>query len=447
VDEQQVNLTRFNIQLPEKRYFFLEGRGNFDFGRGGGGSFSSINFASGGGLTTTTDTPQVFYSRRIGLNRNRVIPLVAGGRLTGKAGGWALGVMNIQAGEEEASQTPDTNFTVLRVKRDILRRSTIGAIFTNRSQSALVRDGTNQAYGADAALAFYQNLSMGGYYARTATTGVDGDPESYQGRFDYGPDRWGARVEFLKVGREFNPEVGFLRRTDFRRSFGSLRYSPRPASIRAVRQFRFEGNYEYIVNGAGQLESRSVIPRFSTEFESSDALTFEASDNYEHLFRPFQIAPGVVIPPGGYPFTDMTVSYGMGAQRRFSGTVALQAGQFYDGTIRAVTLSGARLAILKQFSVEPSVSINHVELPGGTFTTKLYRARTDYGFSPRMFLSALLQWSSAENTFSSNVRYRWEYRPGSELFVVWTDEQDTRPNGIGLRSRAFVVKATRLFRF
>ena len=446
VDEQQVNLTRFNIQLPEKRDFFLEGRGNFDFGRGGGAFFFGSTFPAGG-LTTTGDTPQVFYSRRIGLNRNRVIPIVAGGRLTGKAGRWGLGVMNIQAGDEEASQTPDTNFTVIRVKRDILRRSTVGAIFTNRSESALVNGGTNQGYGADASLSFYQNVTTGGYYARTQTTGVAGDDESYQGRFDYSPDRYGARIEYVKVGREFNPEVGFLRRADFRRSYGLLRFSPRPKSIKAVRQFRFEGTYEYIVNGAGQLESRSAVGRFGTEFESSDQLTIEGGDNYEHLFRPFAVSPGVVIPPGGYPFTDMTVTYAMGAQRRFSGAVAVQAGQFYDGTILAVTLSGARLAILKQFSVEPSLSVNEVDLPYGSFTTKLYRARTDYGISPRMFLSALLQWSSSDSTFGTNLRYRWEYRPGSELFVVWTDEQDTRPNGIGLRNRAFVVKATRLFRF
>ena len=102
---------------------------------------------------------------------------------------------------------------------------------------------------------------------------------------------------------------------------------------------------------------------------------------------------------------------------------------------------------MKQFSVEPSVSINRIDLPYGEFTTQLYRARSDYAFSPRMFLSALLQYGSADNTFSSNIRYRWEYIPGSEFFLVWTDEHDTRPNGTGLRNRAFVMKVTRLLRF
>jgi len=141
-----------------------------------------------------------------------------------------------------------------------------------------------------------------------------------------------------------------------------------------------------------------------------------------------------------------------GQQRRFSGNIGAQLGEYYNGTIKALTFSQGRYAILKQFSVEPRMSITRVDLPDSSFTTKQVGARTDYGFSPRMFASALLQYSSADQTFSSNVRFRWEYRPGSEFFVVWTDEQDTNPldprrGNIALRNRAFVVKMTRLFRF
>ena len=129
----------------------------------------------------------------------------------------------------------------------------------------------------------------------------------------------------------------------------------------------------------------------------------------------------------------------------------MQLGEYYSGTIRTVSFSQGRLSILKQLSVEPRVSISKVELPTGSFTTRLFSARTDYGFSPRMFASALLQYSSADHTFSSNMRFRWEYQPGSEFFVVWTDEQNTNPldprENMTLRNRAFVVKMTRLFRF
>jgi len=153
-----------------------------------------------------------------------------------------------------------------------------------------------------------------------------------------------------------------------------------------------------------------------------------------------------------YDFSDAQVQYNFGQQRRASGQISLQHGHFYDGSITVLGFSGARVALTKQFSVEPSLSLNRVKLPHGDFTTRLVRARSDYAFSPRMFASALVQYSSADNTFSSNLRFRWEYWPGSELFVVYTDERDTtdptQPAAVrGLKNRAFVVKINRLLRF
>ncbi|TPW09555.1 MAG: hypothetical protein FD127_4106, partial [Acidimicrobiaceae bacterium] len=310
---------------------------------------------------------------------------------------------------------------------------------------------TNQGYGVDAAFGFYQNVSLTGYYAQTQTTGLTGDHESFQGKFDWAPDRYGASASILKVGKAFNPEVGFLRRTDFTRSFASGRFSPRPRNLRAVRKFSFDGSIEYFENGAGQVESRQQTGRFNTEFDNSDTLTVEGNINYDLLTVPFSPSTGVIIPTGGYHYNDVSLSYNMGQQRRLSGNIGVQLGEYYSGTIRGVTLSQGRLSILKQLSVEPRVTYNHVDLPTGSFTTRQFGARTDYGFSPRMFASALLQYSSSDKTFSSNVRFRWEYRPGSEFFVVWTDEQNTNPldprESMTLRNRAFVVKMTRLFRF
>jgi hypothetical protein len=443
IDEQQVNLTRFSLFFPEKRDFFLEGRGVFDFARGGAG-------AQGGGFITgsegSADTPYLFYSRRIGLNRNRVIPIVAGGRVTGKAGPFGVGVMNIQTDDDLTSLTRDTNFTVMRVKRDILRRSTIGAMFTNRSVTVNNR-GTNQGYGVDAAFSFYQNLNLGGYWARTETTGLSGDDDSYQGKLDYAADRYGARAEFLKVGDNFNPEVGFVRRDDFKRSFGQLRFSPRPESMQSIRKFTYQGSIEYIENGAGILETRQQNGRFEIEFDNSDRFTAEVNNNYEFLQVPFQVSPGVVIPVGGYSFPDVQIGYNFGQQRPVSGNVLVTRGQFYDGDITTLAFTGGRVAVTKRFSLEPSFTFSDVNLPYGDFVTRVIRSRVDYGFSPRMFASALLQYNYTDHTFSSNLRYRWEYRPGSEFFLVWTDEQDTRGPGLTLRNRAFVVKATRLLRF
>jgi hypothetical protein len=440
VDEQQVNLTRFALNYPEKRDFFLEGRGTFEFGRGG------TNFGGGGGGFNTGITPILFYSRRIGLNRSRVVPIDVGGRITGKVGRVGLGVLNIQTDEEAVSATPPTNFTVVRVKQDILRRSSIGALFTNRSQSTIA-PGSNQTIGADAGFSFFESVAMGGYYARTFTPRLTGDSDSYQGRFDYGADRYGARAEYLKVGDNFNPEVGLVRRDDFKRSFGLLRFSPRPRSIRSVRKFTWEGSVENFETGAGELETRVWSGRFNTELQTSDQFSVEVNKSYERLFRPFEIG-GIAIPVGGYRFSDVQLQYQFGQQRPASGSVSLQVGHFYDGTITSLGLSGARAAVTSQLSIEPAVSLNRVRTPHGDFTTQLFRARTDYGFSPRMFASALLQYSSAERAFSSNLRFRWEYNPGSELFIVYTDERDTRAAGFaGLKNRAFVVKINRLWQF
>jgi hypothetical protein len=450
IDEQQVNLTRFSLFFPEKREFFLEGRGIFDFARGATGATGAVG---------TTDTPYLFYTRRVGLNGGRIVPIDAGGRLTGKVGAYALGIMNIQTGEESVSNTEATNFTVVRVKRDVLRRSAIGVMATNRSVSA-TGSGSNQAYGVDGAFSFFQNLSSGVYWARTTTTDLDGDDQSYQGRLDYNADRYGAKAEFLAVGANFNPEVGFTRRTDFKRSFGELRFSPRPTRIKSVRKFTWRGTGEYVVNGAGSLESRVWTGNFGTEFESSDQLSIDATRSYDRLTEPFTPAGSPSpIAPGGYDFGDVAVSYSFGAQRPVSGTIGIRAGSYYDGTIRSVTIgpgtmSPGRIALHRQLSIEPTLSITRIELPAASFTTRLARARVDFGFSPLMFASGLVQYSSADRALSTNLRFRWEYAPGSEIFLVYTDERDRTEERFvtptlvrGLKNRAFVVKVNRLFRF
>ena len=443
VDEQQVNLTRFTLQLPEKREFFLEGRGIFSFatfpttGSGGGG----------GGNSSTSTTPSLFYSRRIGLNNGRVVPIDAGGRITGKVGKFSLGLLNIETADA-GSGNPKTNYSVLRVKRDVLRRSAIGAMFTNRSASASTSGATNQAFGLDGTFNFFNDLTLGGYYAESQTTGVSGDSASYQAHAEYSPDLYGATLEFVKVGAAFNPEVGFLRRRNFDRTFGEVRFSPRPRR-HGIRQITTTASVEYIQGStSGLMESRQQTARLNVERENSDQVSIEGGTNFEFLPGPFSVARDVTIPRGGYQFNDMTLRYAFGQQRRMSGTVQYQTGQFYDGHINALTLSGARVSVITRWSVEPSVSINSVTLPAGDFTTTVLRARSDFAFSPQMFVSALVQYSSNDRVFSSNLRFRWEYRPGSEIFLVYTDERDTtQPGYPDLKNRAFVVKVNRLFRF
>ena len=448
IDEQQVNLTRFSLLFPEKRDFFLEGRGVFDFARGGLGVTS----------TDATDTPWLFYSRRIGLDNGRVIPIDAGGRLTGKMGPWAVGLMNIQAGDEAVSGTKPTNFSVLRLKRDVLRRSTVGVMATNRSVAA-TGAGSNQAYGVDGSFGLTRDVTIGTYWARTSTTGLSGNDQSWQGRFDYSADRYGARAEVLEVDANFRPDVGFLRRTDFRRSYGELRFSPRPARLKTVRKFTWSTAGEYITNGAGQVDTRVWRGAFVTEFQTSDQFSIDAARTYDLLPVAFTPAGSpAAIAAGGYGFSDVGAAYTFGAQRRASGIVSVRAGEFYDGTIRTLTVGGggltpSRVSFNRHLSIEPTFSISRIERAAGSFTTRLARTRVDYGFTPLMFASALVQYNSADRAVSTNVRYRWEYAPGSELFLVYTDERSTDdplapPTMVrGLRNRAFVVKVNRLLRY
>ena len=268
------------------------------------------------------------------------------------------------------------------------------------------------------------------------------------------------RIEHLSVGANFNPEIGFTRRQDFNRSFAEVRFSPRPASLKSVRKFTWSGSGEYIENGAGSVESREWLGRFITEFENSDQFSIDASRTYELLGVPFTPAGSPVpIPVGGYTFDALVMAYQFGAQRRVSGTVTARVGEYYNGTIQSLTLgpggfAPARVAIHRQLSVEPTFSITRIELPDASFTTRLARARIDYAFTPLMFASGLVQYSSADRAFSTNLRFRWEYAPGSELFLVYTDERDMTDDGFtpqptvrGLKNRAFVVKLNRLWRF
>ena len=453
VDQQQVNLTRFSLFFPEKREFFLEGRGIFDFGSGPrslgargpnrGGRNVGPPGSGGGG----SNVPVIFFSRRIGLEDGHTVPILGGGRLTGKVGLFSVGALNIQTNDEPAVDAPATNFTVVRLKRDILRRSRIGGMYTRRSVSSS-GPGSNEAYGLDAAFSFYDNVNFTGYYARTRTPGLDGDETSYQAAFTYNGDLYGVQVDHLLVGDDFNPEIGFLRRDDMRRTFVSAQYSPRPRSIDAVRQFIWGGSLDYIENGAGQVETRLAQLRFNTELENSDQLNVDFLRSYELLSEPFEVAPDVTIPVGGYSFQDLFLSYSMGQQRRVSGTVFVQRGGFFSGDITAFGYRRGRIEVTPQLSVEPTVAINRVVLPEGRFTATLVTSRVSYTFTPRMFVLGLVQYNSSNDSLGANLRFRWEYQPGSELFVVYNEQRDTMTRGYPeLENRAFIIKVNRLFRF
>jgi hypothetical protein len=445
-DEQQINLTRFNLFFPEKRDFFLENQGTFAFG---GVAVNSVGGnISGGFIGSSNAAPIMFYSRRIGLHGTQQVPLNVGGRLTGRAGKYSVGVLNIQTGDkEEDLGAPATNFSVVRLKRDVLRRSSVGVLFSNRSESTLGTGG-NRSYGIDGTFGFFENLAINTYWAQTDTDGVGArDNASYRGQLDYSGDRYTLQLERLKIGDNFNPEMGFVRRDDMRRDYARVKFSPRPGTRGAIRKYVYDAAIEHIANGAGALESRERAAEFALEFQSSDRLSLNYTNSVEFLTPPFTIGP-LVLPAGGrYQFDTFRAGYSIGQQRRAAANLTAEIGTFYSGRKTTLSVARGRIPITNQLSVEPTYSFNDVTLDEGAFTTHLAGSRVTYSMTPLMFASALIQYNSGINAISTNARFRWEYRPGSELFVVYNEERNTLTRSFpGLNNRAFIVKINRLFR-
>ncbi|MBM3817629.1 MAG: carbohydrate binding family 9 domain-containing protein [Acidimicrobiia bacterium] len=427
-DEQQINLTRFNLFFPEKREFFLENQGLFAFG-------GVSSFGAG-------DTPILFYSRRIGLHGSRDVPIVGGARLTGRVGRWSVGALNMHADDVPAA-VPSTNFSVVRVRRDLLRSSSVGLLMTNRSVSQAA-PGAAQTYGADGLFRFFNSLDVNTYWARTRAAR---DGTSYRAQLDYNSDRYGLQLEHLTVDDDFNPEVGFVRRDDMRRNYAAARFSPRPRRVGAIRRYSWTGSLTYIENTRRRVEYRDTGLDFGLEFQSGDRFGLAASRGREFIPAPFRTGERAVIGVGAHDFDLLRVSYNVGQQRRLSANVSLEHGAFYGGQRTALSLARGRVNLSARLSAEPSYSVNWIDLPQGAFATHLAGSRVTYSISPLMFASTLVQYNSATRTAAVNARLRWEYHPGSELFVVYNEQRDTlgRPDPGGA-SRAVIVKVNRLFR-
>jgi hypothetical protein len=216
-----------------------------------------------------------------------------------------------------------------------------------------------------------------------------------------------------------------------------------------LRKVTTQASLNYTTNTQDRLDTREATARAESEFTNSDTFNVSYTDNFERLVRPFAISPGVTLPVGAYSFHTTHLGYVGGQQRPVSGEIAYEGGTFYNGDRQSIALNSGRMQVTPQVSLEPSFSINRVHLVQGSFTATVARTRATYTITPRMFVSGIVQYNSAGTSFGSNVRFRWEYRPGSELFVVYTDDyntQDLRPDVTSLRNRALVIKFNRLFR-
>jgi hypothetical protein len=219
-------------------------------------------------------------------------------------------------------------------------------------------------------------------------------------------------------------------------------------SSRLIRKLSWTAGLAYAEGSSGHLDSRDRDAEFAIEFENADRFAVAYNGTYELVPLPFRIASNAIVPAGGYSYDTASVTYNTGPQRRLTGNLRLDHGTFYGGHKTAISVTRGRLSFGPQLFVEPSYSVNWVDLADVSFTTHLTGARVTYTMTPRMFTSALIQYNSDSNTAATNVRLRWEYLPGSELFVVYNDERDTRTRGFPtLATRSLIVKVNRLFRF
>jgi hypothetical protein len=348
--------------------------------------------------------------------------------------------------DKPSARAVQTTFSAMRVRRNLLRRSSVGVIATGRSPGASGGDG-NGAAGVDADFRFFDNVQATAYWARTSSP-LAGDDTSYRARFLYGGDRYGAEVERLVIGPQFNPEVGFVRRGDVAITSASGRFSPRFRPGSFVRKLSWQADLDYITDAAGAvLEDRAATAQFGVEFNSGETMNVSATRQYELLPSDFTIAPGVIVPAGGYRYDSLNASYNLAAKRLVSGNVSASYGSFYDGTRTTARYSG-RVNASPHFALEPSLTFNWVQLPYGDFDASLIGMRVLVSPTARLGFSSLTQFNPSADTLTFSVRTRWEYSPGSDLYVVYSDGRDTASRlGSSLQTRSFAIKATRLLRF
>ena len=422
-DEQQLNFTRFSLFFPEKRRFFLEGKGIFDFG-----------------ITTGDYRLLPFFSRRIGLEASQTVPILGGARMTGKAGRYSIGALAI--GTDEAGAAPATAFHVVRVKRDILRRSTIGFIATDRRGGGR----ENHAVGADASLSLGRITKVDGFIARAWSPSQPSDAWSGRIRAIVEADRWTAEVDYVNVGRHFNPEAGYVRRRDVDRWFGRLQASPRPARG-PVRKVYAAASLDYARDGGGRLESRDLEGLVKFEFHSADLLQVTATRGFDAPARSFPVAGGLRVPAGAYAVTDVAAAWTLSPKRRAAGVLTVRSGGYYGGRRREFTASSLLFKTGAHFSADVNYQVTDVTLPAGEALTQLFGIRVNHSLNTRLYSSTLLQWNTATSELTANARVVWMYRPGSHLYVVFARSNGAFDAPIGLLNQSLVVKVTRLLRF
>ncbi|HEV8149826.1 MAG TPA: DUF5916 domain-containing protein [Gemmatimonadales bacterium] len=426
-DEQQLNLTRFNLFFPEKRPFFLENAGTFSVG--------------------TPESVELFFSRRIGIGtESRAVPIVGGGRLTGRAAGFTVGLLDIQTERvrvADSTVVAPSNYAVVRVLRELPHRSRIGAIAVSRLDTDSSGD-YNVTLGADGRLGVGDAVSLDGFAAHSETPGRTGASNSWNLAGTYVTRHWELGGAVRQVDTDFNPEVGFLERPSFRfYNFRILRHLRTPR-LRWFRETRPHITFRQYDETDGYPQSRLI--HIDSHFLFANGSFFEAPGlNFirEAFRQPFEIAPGVVLAPGIYDWFEWQMNYNTNLSAPLSVGGKVSLGQFY---------TGHHAALIASFTARPNqkllaqlrLNYDNVHLHEGNFVRRLLGLRLAYAFTPSISLQSLTQYNNQSHTLLANVRFAWLGPAGTGLFLVFNEGRET---GDGARAleRAVVVKFTRQF--
>jgi hypothetical protein len=423
VDDEQVNLTRFDLFFPEKRDFFLENAGIFEFG-----------------LRDFMSPPPflLFFSRRIGFSDDGPIPIVGGARMTGRVGSQTLGFLNVVTRAE--GEVPGENHSVARFKRDVGDSGYIGLMATDRRGS----DGWNTTAGVDAQFRPTSKITVDAFAASTWTEGDGGDDVAYRAAFDYTADRIGVRASHYTIGDEANAELGFITRTDIRHTEGTFRFTLRPNAL-GIRKVDVYNNGSYASRVDGALQDWEVGPFIGTEFNTSDDFTFFYRVAETVVDEAFELADSIPVATGTYDQTRVGWWFRSSNARRVYLTQNTTWQEFYGGQ-RLSLDNSLTLAPSPTVSVTAGYRWDDVDLPEGDFVADVISGRVNVALSTRFNTNLTVQYNRFADTVLANLRVNFIHRPGSDLFLVYTEEWGDGGD-LDLASRGLALKGTYLIRF
>ena len=430
VDDQQINLDRFNLFFPEKRPFFLENAGAFTVANEGAARQPDL------GQT------ELFFSRRIGISATgQQIPILAGSRLSGKVTDTTtVGFLNMQT-EDIDGVAPANNFTVARARRELPNRSSVGGLFVNRiatGRQARSND-YNRTYAVDGRWGVGDNAMVQGFVGRTETPGRRGRDHALNVSANYSSESWRLLTGYQENGEDFNPEVGFVRRTGgFRKYDLGINNTSRPNGFLKFQELTPHMSFTRFWNFDGVMETSFLHLHFMGEFEDSSSTGAWYDVKSERVFRTFSIS-GIPVAPGRYDFSETNYSFRYNRSAPISFGVSTTAGGLFGGDIVTVRPS-VRLRYQETLNLSLSYSRNDIDLPAGSTITNLTSARIGYNLSPRVFLQGLIQHNDSAGLWSSNLRFGWLRDANTGLFLVYNDIEgisDYVPVGAG---RSLILK-------